>query len=88
MGGVELLYPILEQVHLPIRKRAESLDATSEKSKLASSEEDQCPLTSPPPMKESPTSTLDVAWWFDGELQYHVHVHVQHVHVHVHVALK
>ena len=70
MGGVELLYPILEQVHLPIRKRVEPNVADGNQGKVdkvkseGGEKEDKL---SPPPIKESPTSTLDVAWWFDGK---------------------
>lgn len=70
MGGVELLYPILEQVHLPIRKRVEPsvADGNQGKENKAKSEGGggEGDKLSPPPIKESPTSTLDVAWWFDG----------------------
>ena len=68
VGGVELLYPILEQVHLPVRKRTESKNVTGNHLEAAASKpsnEDESPSLSPPPQKESPTN-LEVGWWFDG----------------------
>ena len=69
VGGVELLYPILEQVHLPIRKRVEPNVANGNQGKLdkAKTEGGEQDNLSPSPIKESPTNTLDVAWWFDGK---------------------
>ena len=62
MGGVELLYPILEQVHLPIRKKTNEKTAA-----VRAPNEDESAVPSPPPVKESPSAALDVTWWFDGE---------------------
>lgn len=74
VGGVELLYPILEQVHLPLRKRAESKAITSgDQLKVAEVKpagEGEIPFPSPPPEKESPLTIPDVAWWFDGTYTY------------------
>lgn len=67
VGGVELLYPILEQVHLPIKKRVVASGNQEELDKAKPEEEGEQGSLSPPPVKESPTGTLDVAWWFDGE---------------------
>ena len=64
VGGVELLYPILEQVHLPLRKRAESNGDELKSAEVKPDGEGETP--SPPPKKESPITTPDVAWWFDG----------------------
>ena len=66
VGGVELLYPILEQVHLPLRKRAESNDDELKVADVKPAGEGEIPSPSPPPKKESPITSLDVAWWFDG----------------------
>ena len=69
VGGVELLYPILEQVHLPVRKRAEPKITNGNQEELEkpkSETEGEQDNLSPPPVKESPTTTLDVTWWFDG----------------------
>lgn len=71
VGGVELLYPILEQVHLPVRKRAESTTTAAGDHLKAAAEppafaEGGNPSPYRPPLKESPTAPLDVAWWFDG----------------------
>lgn len=67
VGGVELLYPILEQVHLPIRKRVVAIGNQEELNKAKSAGEGDQESLPPPPIKESPTNMLDVAWWFDGE---------------------
>ena len=73
VGGVELLYPILEQVYLPIRKRVEPNIANGDQEKLGKANKTEGVKQdnlSPSPIKESPTNMLDVAWWFDGKYQF------------------
>ena len=63
LGGVELLFPILEQVNLPVKKRQ---CREAGKRKVSGEGEGGGERKTSKAHSPSPVAELPSVWWFDG----------------------